>query len=478
MSIPVSPPAPEIRRKNALPDTPIASFPEAAAEIRIFPVFFRAGIAAVLTTGCLLGAIALLGVALRQSYTVAAWTPYILAHVNSQLYGWVGLFVMGFALQHHPPRVSHAALFHRLAHTQLALLLIAVVVRFVAEPLAAPTAPPDLRTIGIGLGVFTGVLQAFAVALFIMNIGLTRYRGRDGSGLPWQSRFVFASLGWWLLAAVVEPRVFLATHGADAGANAAFIAARFVPYREAQFLGFVPMMIFGVALARFSAEFGLRFAHRAPALAGFALWNLALLVRMAGWTLWSDTGAVAGLSLYHAGGMLLAVAATLLVFALRIFARREPDAVPSAALWFIRTAFVWLLLAGALTAAEPFALAGLQVPFSHAYTGAIRHALTVGFISQMIVGVALHVVPRWMGKPAGGAWTAPLLLVYPLLNLGNLLRVALEIATDHTPSAFAPMGVTGFVELVALSLWAAHVLRELRRPRMVSVPAGSRVAQR
>ena len=36
-------------------------------------------------------------------------------------------------------------------------------------------------------------------------------------------------------------------------------------------------------------------------------------------------------------------------------------------------------------------------PFSHAYLGAYRHALTVGFILMMIVGVSSKVVPTLSG---------------------------------------------------------------------------------
>jgi len=36
-------------------------------------------------------------------------------------------------------------------------------------------------------------------------------------------------------------------------------------------------------------------------------------------------------------------------------------------------------------------------PFSHAYYGSIRHAITVGFASQMILGIAARVVPDLRG---------------------------------------------------------------------------------
>jgi hypothetical protein len=47
------------------------------------------------------------------------------------------------------------------------------------------------------------------------------------------------------------------------------------------------------------------------------------------------------------------------------------------------------------------------------------------------------------------------------LNFGNALRVLLGVVTDYTPSAFLPMGMTGFIELTALVIWAVHIARPL-----------------
>lgn len=433
---------------------------ESPARVAIYRPFFLAGMLSVLTTGCLLGAVALLGISLRGSYTANAWTPAILAHANSQLYGWVGLFVMGFSLQQHPPRASRAQLFHRLAACSLLLIGLAIGLRFVAEPLVSQD-----RALWLPVGIASGIMQALAVLLFVANIGLTRHRVRDAAtgtvvGLPWQSCFVFTALGWWMLVAVAEPFVFALSHQADRMQSVFFIARWFVPYREAQFLGFVVNMIFGVALARLSSDFGASEAYRRIGCAGFGIWNLGLAVRIVGWLWYFDAGMSAGSGrLYSIGGLLLATGALWLVYSSRLF---EPlnSALPSHK--FLRAAFGWLLLGGLLLLLEPWHLRQIEMPFSHAYTGAIRHALTVGFISQMIVGVALYFVPRLRERDAQAQ--SPLWTVFWLLNVGNALRVAGEILTDYTPAGFLPMGVTGFIELAALVLWAVYIGRILLLP--------------
>jgi hypothetical protein len=49
-----------------------------------------------------------------------------------------------------------------------------------------------------------------------------------------------------------------------------------------------------------------------------------------------------------------------------------------------------------------------------------------------------------------------------LLNLGNLTRVSFQIATDFSPSAYKVMGVSGFIEVVGLTLWAYELFANMR----------------
>jgi hypothetical protein len=134
---------------------------------------------------------------------------------------------------------------------------------------------------------------------------------------------------------------------------------------------------------------------------------------------------------------------------------------------FVRLGYGWL----AISLLMLLLLPGYQVlsglAFSHAYYGAIRHAVTVGFVSQMIVGVSALVVPT-----SRSATLRPTLV---LLNLGCLLRVSLQIASDWTPAAFRVIGLSGVLELLALLLWAGALWRGLlgRVPRAAEMPAAA-----
>jgi uncharacterized protein involved in response to NO len=104
-------------------------------------------------------------------------------------------------------------------------------------------------------------------------------------------------------------------------------------------------------------------------------------------------------------------------------------------------------------------ITGSHVPFSHAFFGAYRHALTVGFIMMMIVGVSSRVVPTLSGIDMRR--TRSLWPTFLLLNLGNLTRVSFQIATDFSPAAYKVMGVSGFIEVVGLTLWGYELLSNM-----------------
>lgn len=404
------------------------------ASVDIYRPFFTAGLITVLTAGCLLGAIALLGISRSGSYTNLDWLPHIFAHANSQLYGWVGFFVMGFALQHHAPAQSRERLFHRLAWTSLGLTAIAIALRFVGEPLAMKG-----DTLGFGLCLTSGFLQIVAVVAFLFNSFYTRHR--TGERMQWPTLFVLTSLAWLLIVVIAEPIAFLGSHQANTEASVMFVAKWFPKLREAQFLGFVSMMVFGISLSRLSTCFAARPPIKNAGLTGYALWTSGLIWRLAG--LDGNVGAV-----------LLAAGAVAIVISSNVFA---PFSQAVRSHKFMRASYAWLLMAGLLMVLQPLHLQAIGEQFSHAYVGAIRHAVTVGFISQMIVGVGSHVVARM--RDLDDTARDPLWLTFWLLNIGNTLRVACEIATDYTPNAFRLMGSSGFVELLGLIVWAVEMAR-------------------
>jgi hypothetical protein len=76
----------------------------------IYRPFFKAGIVIALTLGAVWGAYLLLKIAYTGTFH-AAGLHEVNAHGHAQIFGWVGLFVMGFAYQAFP-RFKHTNLSH------------------------------------------------------------------------------------------------------------------------------------------------------------------------------------------------------------------------------------------------------------------------------------------------------------------------------------------------------------------------------
>ncbi len=429
-----------------------ATRPQDRASIQIYRPFFVAGIVTVLTVGCLLGALALFGISQQMSYTTSVWTPYVLAHANSQLFGWVGFFVMGFALQQHSPSNLYRRTFELISYWSLSLMSIGIVLRFLAEPLVA--ADPEKWMM---LGILSGAFQIGAVGMFLHNT--TVHRHRTGKPMTWPTWFVFGSLAWLLVISLADPIAFVQSHQSNEVARLDFIARWGTPIREAQFLGFAAMMIFGVASSKFQGCLGFLPTSASWGKAAFITWTAGLVLRIIGWSSAMNVGLEPGSDLlFRIGGAALALGALMIAIALRLF---EPARETNASQKFIRSGFAWLLVAGVMLVLEPIHLAVTGQVFSHAYTGAIRHAVTVGFISQMIIGVGWHLVTKMASLDHRNLPT--LTTVWVLLNVGNLLRVGLEVGTDFSAASFIPMGFTGFIELVGLAIWATQMIKVIAR---------------
>jgi uncharacterized protein involved in response to NO len=207
---------------------------------------------------------------------------------------------------------------------------------------------------------------------------------------------------------------------------------------------------------------------RPPRAAAFALllpgYAVGLTLGALGWLslqLWPTERPFWAL-LRATGDFLALLALVGFVLALRLYepAAREsgrPHITNPIRLW-IRLAYAWLLVATALFAAFNLreSLGGAPAGFTE--LSAARHALTMGFLMTLLVGMASRILPGYSGwalqRPRFLAWTIG------LLSAGALLRVGGELSGGYG-GIFGPitglggaLGVAGFV-LFAASLWPA-----------------------
>jgi hypothetical protein len=343
----------------------------------------------------------------------------------------------------------------------MALFIFAVGTHLLRQNTKHP-APPWLERVAAGLivaglglfceGLMRGASQGWpevigsgllagAAGLFSASV-IRSLWGRGQKPLAWH-RFVLAMMGWlWIWA------------GMDFVLRWHFRGQAVLPDEARSLLILLPVLGFATNAIY---GFGMRLI---PGLLNIGTlrprcFAAALLLHNAGvCLLLMPAGAlrIAGAALMLGG----AVSYVIGMNALRGRPSREIFGIDPRGGILIRAAFFWLL------AGLTMVLLGQCVPhLPHAYSGAWRHALTVGFITTMILGVGQRMVPVFMKEPLASIRLMRASAV--LILAGNAGRVGLELATmGHWPWAFRLMGVTGLLELTALLLFALNLARTQR----------------
>lgn len=456
---------------RAVAEQPAATQPKDDSPARwsadgIYRPFFLAGIAVVLTLGAVWGAYLLARIAIAGKFT-AVGVHEVNAHGHAQIYGWVGLFVMGFAYQAFP-RFKHTTLaYPGLAWVSLGLMVGGLLTRSVLEPLA-----DGWDAVAVAATVATAA-EVVAIGLFGFVVAAT-WRAA-GKGLEVYDWYIASALFWFTAQAVYETVYVAATFRAGPGELVPLVAAWQGALRDLQIHGFALLMILGVSQRMLPHMFGFPASSRRLAVACLVGLNLAVVGEATGLVLMRLAGR-GWAGLWYLSVLLLTACVTALVVNWRVFGRAGE---PHRSLKFVRAAYLWLLVSLAMLVALPayqFAVlpainpdaGAVKMGFSHAYYGATRHAITVGFVSLMIVGVAAKVVPVLRGADARrltGLWVP-----FVLINLGCTLRVVGQTATDWADWVFPLAGVSGTLEVTGLAVWGYHLAGlMLRRPGWAEV---------
>lgn len=441
----------EAASNPAVPVVSVRSFGDT-----IYRPFFIAGIATLLTLGCMWGAINLLTIGLTQNFSAIKYS-WTLAHGHAMVSGFVGFFIMGFAYQAFP-RFKHTSLWKPgLAFMSLPLMVAGIAMQTVAH-LTVPSAA------SMPLEIVASAIQFAAVMIFALAIVKT---ARQAKKPEVYDRFVYAALGWFVVAAIANPIIFTLFEFPGTREQLLFNLSTFnIPYRDVQLVGIAVIMILGVSLRFLPHAYGLR--EPSKRWQDFLFWgvNAALIIGAISFIAGMAGGNHGLLTLQWLCGVVLLIVAAGTPRQFRLFGS-VPENERDRGLKFIRAAFVWFIVATSMLVFVPIynfgiymPLTGSNVPFSHAFFGAYRHSITVGFIMMMIVGVSSKVVPTLSGVDVRRA--ASLWPTFILLNVGNAMRVSFQIATDFTPSAYPIMGISGFIEVVGLTLWAYELLSNMR----------------
>jgi Domain of unknown function (DUF1858)/NnrS protein len=450
----------------------ISAPPAADPADTIYRRFFKAGIAVTLTAGAVWGALLLITIGLKGSFTAISIFD-INAHGHAQIFGWVGLFVMGFAYQAFP-RFKHTALWNpRLALLTFDLMLAGLILRVIGEPLHRFTPVFWLAVLGT-------VLEVVAISLFNVIIAAT-FRRSQNPFMPYDY-YIGAAFFWFLAQAVLDLfHLYMTSAAPTKMALLAQVATWQAPLRDLQIHGFALTLILGVSQRFLLGMFGFPEISRCRAMGALAPLTAAVAGEALFFVLFRTTGQYLYAGLMYACMVTIAVSVVVLTCGWWTHLWGRPAGMPEEiasdrtdrSFKFIQAAYAWLYLSLAMLLFVPFYNRLTGQAFSHAFYGATRHAITVGFISMMILGVAAKVVPVLNGVDAHAL--SRLWLPFVLVNTGCLLRVSTQILTDLAPGAFSVIGLSGVLEVTGIAAWGIGLYRVMNRASSANERVGRRL---
>lgn len=438
------------------PDRTLPIHPNFVPET-IYRRFFLAGILVILTAGAVWGAFLLWQVSRAGSFTGVS-IHAVNAHGHAQIFGWVGLFIMGFAYQAFPRMWGTRLVGPHLAVTAFVIMIISLVLSTIG------TATAETWSFAVSAVVFGGVLQIVAVVIFAGQL-LVTFRRSDEPMSPAMG-FIFMALFWFLIMSVMNLWHTVALMQAETReALLAQIATYQAALRDLQIHGLALCMILGVSMRFFPGMFGLAKTSAVRGWWALSLIQVAIVVEVALLIGSQLAGSYALAGALVVPWLMLATGVALVVVPWKLW---RPMPQWSRSDKFVRIAYLWLGISLVMLLMVPVYMVLRDMTFSHAYYGAMRHAITVGFISMMIMGVAAKVVPVLSGIDA--RQLSALWVPFILVNAGCALRVSMQVLTDWHDVGFSIIAVSGMMEVTGLAWWGIGLAAIMWRGKRRALP--------
>lgn len=445
---------------TTIPLTPLQqhSTPHLEAPYR---AFITGSLVAGIGGGFLLAALISFARALEWEWGSGAhYASYIQAHGQLQLAGFVGLFIMGMAMRLLPRISGRKLAFAPAAPWLLGMMLASLALRAVSEP-AGDSIARDGALIA-SAALLVAASGTFAAIIFGTGVG---------PGAPFNATVVFFTLGAAGFAAGAVVNAVQVSETVRDGLVAAPASKQAGLVLIEQY-GFALMFVGGIAtraLPNFTGrkrQEGAGTACAATLAAGTAL--------AAGASLWGAYrgGTEATARVESVGLLCTAVAAVLIVWlsGALVPAANRVAAASQTQFWFARAAMAWLLVAAALTAWYAVPALGDGSFIDQFEMDAVRHTMTVGLFTMLIVGMAMLIVPEFAGRRLQHPDERLLVLgMLVALNAAVVLRVwpatrGIDWIQDTRFWPMAAAGVLAEAVVVVFGLMFAQSYLEQRRP--------------
>lgn len=415
----------------------------------LFRLWIATGIFFMVLPGTILGFTNLLLITVHHG--LSGLSPaWIQAHGHSQVFGWIGSFVLGIGFYSQPQTRANRG---RLPITCWALWATGLTLHW----LAGAYMWQGRLTLPL-----SGALELVAILLFLYAASQHKLPEQAGENAASKARArPKARIEPWMQTVLVSNAALFVAIAINFVIEVRLALAGLTPARPHGFdqrylvllgWGFLAPLVWG-----FSARWLPIFLGVKP-VRGRTL-QMAVLLDVLGVVL-----GVAGLTL--TATVFLAAAAVVAAAAIRVFSAPERPAktigIHSSFPVFLRVAYAWSILASLL---------GIWAAVADVHGGiwgGSRHALTVGFAAMMVMTVGPRILPHFAGMR--NLWS-PRLMFATLLFLfgGCTLRVSMEpLAYEGIANlGWKLLPISGCLELSAVLLFALQLVMTFARGRSI-----------
>ncbi|KKO20702.1 MAG: hypothetical protein BROFUL_00569 [Candidatus Brocadia fulgida] len=426
-------------------------------EDKIYEKFVKTAIILTLTVGVTFGAVILSYIAVKFSFH-SIYYAMIQAHGHAQLFGWVGLCIMGFAL-YIIPRVKNTELRHRnLTNICYGFIIAGLLLRVLLQP-------TPFRSLRI-LVFISAILEIISIYLFAFIILRTIFASKEKPGIF--DKFFKAGIIWLIISTFINlgMTIYLYNH-------AIYEIPRtvFSPFVHLYLFGFVFMFIFAINIRTVFAFLDIKPVREKAVNLTFWVLNISVPIYFVA-HVFAHRSVIA---FRFSQGIAFPIAFALIsfIYGLRIFERSTKElqdvVMDRSYAKTIRTAYLWLIVTAAILLVIPFL--GLGSEMQQRFHGSLNHAVTVGFITMMIIGYASKMIPTFKGIDMHSLKLSNMTFI--LLNTGCFLRVFSQImvGVSEKPVYYVVMGTSGWFELAALGIFGYNLWKTMNTTQVAKSPA-------
>jgi uncharacterized protein involved in response to NO len=430
----------------------IAAAPERLALIaverrksRLFRLWIATGIFFMVLPGTILGFTNLL--LITAHHGLGGLSPaWIQAHGHSQVFGWIGSFVLGIGFYSQPQSRANRG---RLPIFCWGLWAAGLTLHWLAGAY--------LWHWHVMLPL-SGALELTAVLLFLYAASQHKLPEHDGEKNTPRSR---PRIEPWMQTVLVSNAALILAIAVNFVAEVRLALWGATPARPHDFdqrylvllgWGFLAPLVWGFSARWLPIFHGVKPVRGRLLQFAVALDVLGVVLGMAAHTLIAS--------------IVLASAAILAAIAIRVFSLPEKPAktigIHPSFPAFLRVAYAWSIFASLL---------GIWAALADAHGGIwgrSRHALTVGFAAMMVMTVGPRILPHFAG--VRGLWSRGLMLASLLLLLaGCTLRVSMEPLAYEGMAHFAwkLLPLSGCLELGAVLVFALQLIMTFARGKSI-----------